>query len=516
MRWHEYFIAFILALLIFSGFASFQSAPGYMDAEYYYSMGLRIVNDSTLSEPFIWNYLHPIRELPHPGFTYWMPLPALVAAAGMALSGLMSFGGAKIGFVLIASVIPIITMNLAFDLTGRKQTAFLAGAFSFVPVFYSPFLGTTDSFGLMMVLGGLFSIFASNNKKIKNLILLGLISGLIHLSRADGLIWLTIGGFVAFSEPEGRVRRLAIVFTGYMIVMAPWMIRNLISFGEVLPSGTSSVFWMTEYNDLFSYQPSQLNIANWLQQGWALIINHIGGAFLSNLRTVLFVQGQIILAPLIGIGFWIHKKEPPVFWPVTALGLIFIVMTLVFPFAGRRGGFLHSGAALQPLLWALAGSGFDKAMEYGVKKRNWDNDKATLLFGVTLIVILSVATGFVHNSRVIGDEFNEPLWNKSYLAAVEVGNVVDDIGAEQVDILMINNPPGLFIATGKSSVVIPNGDIEELLEAANEFNVRYLVLESNHPAGLDELYQSPESQRGLVYIRTQSGTRYFRIQLDEK
>ena len=52
-----------------------------MDAEYYYGMGLRIAQQGVLTEPFLWNYLHPVNGLPHPGFTYWMPLPAFLAAA---------------------------------------------------------------------------------------------------------------------------------------------------------------------------------------------------------------------------------------------------------------------------------------------------------------------------------------------------------------------------------------------------------------------------------------------------
>jgi hypothetical protein len=272
---------------------------------------------------------------------------------------------------------------------------------------------------------------------------------------------------------------------------------------------------MTEYNDLFSYQPLHMNFANWLQQGWPAIIKHIWEAFLSNVKTILLVQGQVILAPLMGIGLWIHKREASVWGPLSALGLVLIVMTVIFPFAGQRGGYLHSGSALQPLLWALAGCGFERAIDFGVNQRNWEPGKATPLFGVTLITILAIATGFVYHSRVIGSDIKEPQWNNSYLAAVEIGKVIEELGAAQDDILMINNPPGLYAATGRQSVVIPSGEIEDVIKAAKEFNVQYLILESNHSAELDDIYLAPESHGELRYIRTESGTHYFSIELDQ-
>lgn len=516
MNWKYYIAAFFLGISIFTLYALLQTTPGYMDAEYYYSMGLRIAREGTLSEPFLWNYLHPVREVPHPGFTYWMPLPAFVAASGMALTGLVNFMGAKIGSIIIAGFIPVITMKLTYDLSGKRSTAFLAGAFALVPVFYSPFFGTTDSFGLMMVLGGLFVLTIRNNGKKEYLVLLGLLAGLIHLTRADGFVWLAIACLIALQSTDNWHRRIGMVLTGYIIFMGPWLIRNWISLGELLPSGTTNIFWMTEYNDLFAYQPSKIKFENWIQQGWPVLISNVVGAFIANLKTVLFVQGQILLAPLIGIGYWKYKKEISVWGAITGLGLIFIVMTVIFPFAGQRGGFLHSGAALQPLLWALAGCGFDKLIDIGVEKRGWETGKATLLFGVSLFFVLACATGFVYSDRVIGGDLQYPQWNRSFQTSLEISHAVEEIGAEQSDLLMINNPPGLYAATGRQSIVIPNGDIKTVLEAANEFNLKYLVLEVNHPAELNELYQNPTSVGALEYILTRAEIHYFRINPDSK
>ena len=515
MNWKGYLTAFLAGILIFSLYAYIQSAPGYMDAEYYYSMGLRIAEDSTFSEPFLWNYLHPLRAVPHPGFTYWMPLPAIIAAASMLLTGLMNFLGAKIGSIFIAGFIPVITMKLAYDLSGKRLISILSGVFSFVPVFYSPFLGTTDSFGLMMVLGGLFVLTIMRSGKNKYIFLLGLLAGVFHLSRADGLIWLIVAIFFALRNKEYRARRIGLVLTGYIIIMGPWLIRNWITFDALLPAGTAKNFWMTEYNDLFVYKPSQITYENWLRQGWRVILSNSTGALIANLKTLVFVQGQILLAPLIGIGFWIYKKEESVWGTFTAFGLIFIAMTAIFPFAGQRGGFLHSGAALQPLMWVLAAFGFERLIDMGVKNRDWEKEKATLLFGSSLVVVLACATGFVYSERVIGEDFRAPRWNQSYQIALDIDNLLGELGAEPDEIVMINNPPGLFAAAGRQSIVIPDGDIRTVLEAAGEFNSNYLILEANHPAGLAEMYKDPVSIGPLEYITSRAGNHYFRINLDQ-
>ena len=516
MNWKGYLTAFLAGILIFSLYAYIQSAPGYMDAEYYYGMGLRMAKHSTLSEPFLWNYLHSIREVPHPGFTYWMPMPAIIAAASMLLTGLVNFLGAKIGSILIAGFVPVITVKIAYALSRKRSTSFLAGAFSIVPVFYSPFLGTTDSFGLMMVLGGLFFLAIRQNNKNEYIFLLGLLAGFIHLTRTDGLIWLLMATFVAIRKKEHSVRRIGLVLAGYTIVMGPWLIRNLTSFGSLLPVGTIKNFWMTEYNDLFVYWPSQITYENWIQQGWRVIISNMAGALVANLKTLLFVQGQILLAPLIGLGFWIHKKEEAVWVPFTALGLIYIVMTIIFPFAGSRGGFLHSGAALQPLMWSLAGCGFERLINLGVQKRNWEKGKAAILFGLSLIIVLACATAFVYLERVVGGDFRAPIWNQSYKNGLEIDKILEEIGAQPYEIVMINNPPGLYASTGRQSIVIPDGDLKTVLEAADEFNSRYLILEVNHPVGLDELYQYPASRGSLEFLFTKAGIHYFRINLDQK
>jgi hypothetical protein len=436
-------------------------------------------------------------------------MPAFIAAAGMAATGMMTFSGAKVGSIIISACVPIITMELTYSLSGKRFNAFLASALSVFPVFYSSLITTTDSFPIMMILGGLLILAAQKRQNRINSFLIGLIAGLIHLTRADGLIWLGAGILIVLFKKNRPMVNIVVVLSGYLLVMVPWFARNYLALGEIMPSGTIKMLWLTEYNELFNYQAETLSFRHWIQQGLTGIMNDIFEALMVNLRTSFLVQGQIILAPLIAVGFWRHKKDVSVSCGFITYLFTFLIMTVVFPFAGRRGAFLHSGAAFQPLLWALGSSGFQVMMEYGVNKRAWQIDKANRLFGVSLVVLISIATGFVYWERVIGDAIRDPLWNRSFQEAVYIGEELKQRGGSEGSLIMINNPPGLYIATGLSSIAIPNGGVDSLIQAGIDFEADFIVIEENHPGGLNDLYKNPGKEQRLEHLGTVNGTHYF-------
>ena len=59
------------------------ASPGYMDADYYYSMGIQWANGKGNEEPFLWNYLNDPTEIPTPSHAYWSPLTSIIS--GIAL-----------------------------------------------------------------------------------------------------------------------------------------------------------------------------------------------------------------------------------------------------------------------------------------------------------------------------------------------------------------------------------------------------------------------------------------------
>lgn len=509
MKWKDYLIITLVCAAVLGVTASFQSSPGYMDAEYYYVMGLRIAKYGIFSEPFIWNYLSEVQTIPHPGFSYWMPLPALAASLGMWITGVFSFSAARIAPIAFGALIPAVSMSICYRLTGKRLVSWLAGLLAVFPAFYNIFLTTTDSFGILMLLGGFFLWTAlGNNSRIKFLVL-GLLTGLLHLTRPDGMLWIAAGFLLVYKSGEKKWEYGVLLCIGYLLVMGPWFIRNVEALGGILPGASTKVLWLREYDELFLFQTQKLDFGHWFSQGWIQILRNIGTSAWANFKTLLFVQGQLVLFPLIVLGLRKHWRNTAIQAILIVWGLDFLLMSIAFPFAGMRGGYLHSGAGFQPLFWSLAAAGFAYLIGKGVSKRNWTSPKAELLFGASLVIIISLGSAYLLSERVIGPNPEQPLWNASERTAQEIGRTLHEL--ELQGLVMINNPPGFYTATDRSAVVVPSGGTSEIKQAANKFGVDYLILEPNHASSLDPLYQYPEQDPDLEFIASRDGIKYFRI-----
>jgi len=534
-----YVLLYLYALLVLLAVSAFQSRPGYMDAEYYYANGLGLAQGQGFSEPFLWNYLDEPQGLPHPAFTYWMPLSSLLAAAGIELSGWINFYGAKIGFLLLAACIAPLTARLAFSFSKQRWAAWLAGFLAVFPGFYLAFLGTTDTFGITMLLGLLWlwvahrtlSDDSGERSLLLNALALGLVSGLMHLTRADGLLWLGMGGIVAgmavlISKPQGQgiqqsSRRIGITLlvflligVGYSVTMLPWIWRNLAIFGTPLAPGGGKVLWLTDYDDIYLFPASILAAARWWSTGLGEIIRARLWALGQNFQTALAVQGMVFLMPLSLAGAWQLRNDRRVQLGVLAWGLIFLIFVLVFPYPGARGGFFHSGAALQPLWWALVPSGLAVFIAWGERRRSWRPEQARVILGVGLIGLAAVYSVIVTWPKVIGEQVVAPAWGQSGASYLRLESHLDSLGVPREAIRMVNNPPGHFAATGRMAIVIPDGDVDMLVSAARRYHAGYLLLDENYPQGLAELFANPSEQTKLEYLGEFEQTLIFRIVTD--
>lgn len=504
-------------LFILSGF---QASPGYLDADYHLYMGERLATGEGFTEALLWNYLDDPTAIPQPSHAYWPPLPSLLAALGIKLfPALGIFSAARLVFLFLAAAIPPLTALLSFNLTQRQGTASFAGLLALVPIYYFPFLATTDSFAISMLLGFAFFLILSlpeNNWRSRAGALgLGLVAGLLHLARAEGLLWLFIA-LLAYQLPprRGIAGKLAWlpVLVGYLLVMLPWFLRNQGLFGAPIASGASKVLWLTNYDELFAFPADQLNFAHWLDSGWAAILEARLWALGQNSVSALVVQGQIILAPLAVIAAWRLRSKRIVPLAAIAWAILYLVMSLLFPFPGVRGGFFHAGAVLQPLIWVLAAEGLNRVVGWGADRRGWDLAQAIGVFRAATLLFAAVLTLFVFSQRVLGPDPSAPAWDESYQHYVALDSALEDLGIAEGEVVMVNNPAGFALVSERSAIVVPNGDIQISLAAAQKFGAAYLLLELNHPQGMDGLYQSPESDELVEWVTTVEGSHIFHLQ----
>ncbi|MEK7440610.1 MAG: hypothetical protein AAB571_01845, partial [Chloroflexota bacterium] len=62
-------------------------------------------------------------------------------------------------------------------------------------------------------------------------------------------------------------------------------------------------------------------------------------------------------------------------------------------------------------------------------------------------------------------------------------------------VVISNNPPLVWVAANRGGAMIPNGDESTLLKVAEQFKARYVLMDKNHVAQLDQLYKEGKGER---------------------
>jgi 4-amino-4-deoxy-L-arabinose transferase-like glycosyltransferase len=477
-----------------------------MDAAYYLVGGQRLAQGYGFADPYVWHYLDRPQTLPHPSHLYWMPLPSILVAISQAVFG-VNYRAAQILFVFLSAVLPVLAYLIASRISGIRRHAWIAALLTIFSPFYLPYWGVPESFAPFAVFGALALYWASAETRWKWLAA-GACAGLAHLSRADGILLLlpVLLVQVRARDPVGRRRifilhpsSLILVISGYLVVMLPWFLRNLSVIGAPLSTAGSQTIWICNYDELFAYG-QQFDLSHLLSCGNALATRINGVA--SGAIHWLAEAGMIFLAPLIVIGLRLERRARVLRAAMWYALLLFAAMTLVFTFAGDRGGLFHSTGALLPFFYAAAPIGLDGAIGWvAERRRNWNAATARRVFSVALVAYAVMLSFFIYRGRVIGPDWSDPIWNKSDQAYAAIGQWLRE-RAELNSIVMVNNPPGFTYQTGRPSIVVPYGDENDLLRAADQFGATWLVLDTNRPEPLAGLYAEPNSERRLIPAAT--------------
>ena len=485
-------ILFLLGLAAALLGSLFVASPGYMDADYYFAVGRQLTEHAGFNEPFIWNYLSDPLNITHPSNQYWMPLTSILSAGSMSILG-TSFKAAQAPFLLLAAFLPVLTGGLAFWLHGSERLASVSGLLAIFPGFFLPYFLTTDMFVLFAILGtGVFwlSSIAVKSQKQRYWILAGVLVGLGYLARTDGILLLVPASAAILFGGKDRVSNFFRLLIGLVAVMMPWWIRNVIAIGTITPTGTVRTLWITSYNELFTYPGRTLTLERWVDVGIVDLIGIRLEAASTNMKRLIAENGLVFLWPFILLGGYRYKSTILVRISAIYLLTIFLVMSIIFPFAGAYGGFFHSSSALMPVLWALAPVGLGVAVKWGSAKRKWDIARARRMFGAAMVLMAAAISIVIFTTRVIGGDFLSPSWNNAYKTYEQVGLEMDSI-ASMNEPVAVNNPPGFYVATGREAIVIPNGNEDTLKEAVTRYDIMWVILDSNRPEGLAHLYENP-------------------------
>lgn len=476
-------VALAGALLLTRGLVA---QPSYTDAFYYFNAADRLVRGDGLTDAYLWTYLGQPESLPAPSHLYWMPLTSLLAALGMWLANAPGdYAAAQWPFTLALAGAAGVAYWLGGRIGGTARHRWVAGLITLSGGFYARFWGMTDAFAPFALIGALALVCAglglqrlrTGDPARRALLwwgLAGALAGLGHLTRADGLL-LLLAGMAALLWPwdwlrlDSRLRRLRLaalltLIAAYLLVMAPWLLRNTQVAGAPLPVGGVNAIWYTEYDDLFRYPPG-VEPAELFANGLRTLVSTRWTAFTNNLGTFVAVEGLIAMTPLMLAGLWLRRGDPflRAFW-LYALGL-HLAMTLVFPLPGYRGGLLHSSVALAPWWAALGVTGLDHVVTAIARRRqSWKPRQAQRVFSAGLVLLaLALSWSLGASNRVPAGTPG----HYQQLAAL----------LPETARVMVNDPAQLYFFTGLGGVVTPSATPDAIPEIAQRYGVTHLLIE---------------------------------------
>jgi hypothetical protein len=510
----QYLLVYFASLTFFGAVSLLQKTPGYMDAAYYYSVGQQIATGKGFFEPFIWNYLSSPTILPAPAFTYWMPFAGILSALGMFCFRSTTYLAARVPFILLSAFIPLFNIYFSSLFSHKKAVHILAGVIGITSGYYLPYLTITETFVPFFVLGAIFFILSDKliREKQSGLqqrtfrLLLGCTAGLMHLTRADGFFWLVGSWIIIFllsnnekNSLRSKVPLFGLSLLGYLVVMSPWYIRNLTQFKSLFPPGSNLAIYFTNYNDLFNFPVTQINAFHLFQSGISQILIVRLNAGLSNLESLIGTVGEILLFPFMAAGIWYLRKEKLVQFSLVMLSLTFIVMSFVFPFAGQRGGFFHSATALQCFFWGITPIGFEYLITKLAVFRKWEPARSLRLLGGTLIVGLFIFSAILFVNKVFTSSTTQKYtWDENSQNYKVLDRFLLQSGANSDQIVMVNDSPGYYAATGRAAIQMTSGSIESDIAAMKQFGATYLLIDDNHSSQLDPFFQNPVNYNSLI------------------
>ncbi len=500
----------LIALVVQAFWALRMSYPTYFDAFYYTTNAQRIAEGHGLTQEIIWQYLDQPERLPVPSFTYWMPLPAFIAALGYKVHD--SFRAAQIPFWLMASFLPWMSYAIAWHLRKTRWMARTAALFTAAGGYYAAYWNQPTTFVLFAWAGGgclLALAWAHERKRWEGWLFAGVLAGLSHLSRADGLLLLGVAGIIwlydvmawwkrrsqaqdaqgdRFAALQSLIAFGFIFVGGYLLVMGGWFWRTYQLVGSPMSTvGTQTIF-LTAYNDLFSYGRS-FDLASYLDWGFVNILKSKAVAASLGIQTFIAVTGLTVFVFFM-MWAWIKlgcsKRTGSFLRPFSwYLVLLYSIMIFVFTFPGQRGSLLHSSVAVWPWSMALAAIGVDYAVDWMADRRPaWQPEPAKRLFAVVFVILVFVVSFVVSSTQPLQTE-----------QAAIYKQVADMIPPDSV--VMTGDPPGVYYHTRLPAVAMPNEPPEMLPVISEQLGVTHLLLDSERPPTLADLHDEKISLPAL-------------------
>lgn len=457
--------------------------PAYPDSFYYVAVARELAAGHGFQVHYIWDFVDVGGALPQSGVlpiasnAHWMPLAALVQVPFIWLLGATPMASALPFWIASAATAPL-AWHIARDAGLERWQAVGAGVMVAMPALVSPFLAQPDNFGLFMFLGTLALWLCAKGLRgdRRAFALGGLVVGLAFLSRNDGVLLGAPFALAFLTDVARRPRASRIGWSaallcagGFVVVAAPWVLRQLDVFGSISPSAASGrILWIREYRELYSVS-SEATPASFFGQGIGpLLASRVLG--LVNALGLFATQALLLfLAPFVAAGAWWRRRDP-CFQPWIAYALVlFAASGLVFAVHVPNGTFLHSAVALMPYAYIAALVGIEGVVSAIARRRStWSAPRATRVFSVMAIAAVGV-------TAVIATFVTARGWQRAQDIAVAVAAPLTDVPAGER--LMSPDAGAFWYLAGREGVVTPEDPLPVVEDVLRRYDVRWLILE---------------------------------------
>lgn len=514
-RWlREWWWIILLSLGVQAFWGLRLQQPFYFDVYYYTTNAQRLASGHGFTEEIVWQYLDDPQGLPAPSHTYWMPLTSIIAAAGYGLAD--SFRAAQAPFWLMASLLPLLSYLISWQLYRRPWQARTAALFTMTGGYYAVFWVQPSTIALYAWVGGgclLALALARRDGKARWWFLTGLAAGLAHLTRADGMLLMAVAGVFYllqmrehWSTERARIFRDGLLLVaGYLLVMAPWFYRTWLVSGQPLSTVGAQTMFLTTYDDFFAFD-RRILLSDYLSWGWENILQSKLHAIWLALQNYVAAVGLTAFSFFVVVGWLAARRrsaqrrflQP---WALYAV-VLFLVMTLLFTFPGQRGSLFHSSSALWPWSMALVPAGISHSVDWiAARRRHWQPRVAKRFFAVAFVLM-----AFVISLARAGQSLHRP----ELAIYREVGQLAPP-GA----VVMTGDAAGLHYHSRLPAISTPNEPPREMLRAARRFGAEYLLFDENRPLPLKDLYEGRSDEIALDLVHDfGDGYRLYRLPLE--